>query len=158
MAKEFILTGIDDLSKVGGYATDHFESGGGNLKLVFTESSGSGKWGMARLWRKWMVITATHMANNGSVMPLMIDKDGNWYGRRKFNEKDAHELFTSQWLGVNEKGERLSWAKSEGDNIADKGQRFMAMIKHEQWCIEKGIQLPQPRNSELHELKEAENA
>lgn len=151
--KEFLVTSEIDLHQVSGHVIDHFESGGGALKFAITESNGNGKWGMARLWRKWMDITATFMAHNGAVMPLMIDKDGNPYGSRPFNANDAHELFTSQWLGLNEKGERLSWKKSEGVNTADKGQRFVAMMKHENWCVEKGINLPKPRNSELAELE-----
>ena len=157
MANEFFVANLDEFLQVSGFTVDHFENGGGPLKFVATESQGNGKWGMARLWRKWMSVTADYMAANGSKMPLMIKSSGEWYGSRPFNANDAHELFTAQWLGLNENGERLSWKKSQGANVADKGQRFMAMLKHEQWCIEKGINLPQPRNSELHELKEQQN-
>lgn len=155
--KEFLVSKVEDLSQVSGYVCDHFDEGGGSLRFKITESSGNGKWGMARLWRKWMAITAQYMANNGSVMPLMIQKDGSWYGSRPFDANDAHELFTRQWLGTDKEGNRLSWQKKEGANIADKGQRFMAMMKHQNWCIEKGIDLPLPRDSEYHELQEQQN-
>ena len=157
MADEFFLTGVDGMYKISSYTHDHFRDGGGPLKFVATESKSNGKWGMARLWRKWMSVTADYMAANGSKMPLMIKSSGEWYGSRPFNANDAHELFTAQWLGVNEHGDRLSWKRSQGANVADKGQRFLAMLKHEHWCIEKGINLPQPRNSELHDLKEEHN-
>ena len=155
--KEFLITSIDDLNQVSGYACDHFETGGGALKFKITESSGNGKWGMAKLWRKWMSITASYMANNGSKMPLMVREDGSWYGSRPFDANDAHELFTRQWLGVDSAGKRLSWQKKEGANVADKGQRFIAMMKHQNWCIEKGIDLPLPRDSEYSELQEQQN-
>lgn len=159
--REHLIRGdemADDLHKVVSDIHDHFSSNTTSLRIQITESSGNGKWGMARLWRKWMQETADCMAANGVTMPLMIGKGGQFYGKRKFNSQDAHELFTSQHLGLNENGERLSWAKSEGANVADKGQRFMAMLKHEEWCQSRGINLTQPRNSELHELKEAQNA
>lgn len=130
---------------------------GGQARVKVTSSKGNGKWGMARLWYKWMKQTAEYMAANGSTMPLMISPEGEFYGSRPFNEKDAHELFSSQWLGLNDKGERLSWAKKPGPNVADKGQRWLAMMKHENWCIEKGINLYQPRNSEYNEMKEQQN-
>lgn len=155
--KEFLVTSQDDLFKVSSYVCDHFEQNTTSLKFVITESSGNGKWGMARLWRKWMEVTSKFMASNGAKMPLMINSKGEVYGERPFNAQDAHELFTSQWLGLNENGERLSWAKSEGANTADKGQRFIAMMKHQQWCIEKGINLPKPRNSEFTELEDKQN-
>lgn len=158
--KEFLITKSkmdSDLRALVSDIHDHFDENETSLRIQITESSGNGKWGMARLWYKWMQITADYMAVNGCTMPMMIDKQGKPYGTRPFNEKDAHELFTSQWLGLDSNGNRMSWRKSEGANVADKGQRFIAMLRHEQWCLEKGIQLPQPRNSELHDLKEAQN-
>lgn len=112
----------------------------------------TGKWGMARLWRAWMASTAGYMAANGCVMPLFIKKDGSWYGSRSFSHNDAHDLFTSQWLGVDGSGERISWAKDAGANVADKSQRFHAMRSHQQWMIEKGIKHVNPRDSEYYEL------
>lgn len=157
MPKEFIANNLDEFHAVAGHAVDHFDSSDKPLKFTVTEHNGTGKTGMLRLWRKWMAITADYMSANGSKMPLMTRSDGSWYGSRPFNSDDAHALFTSQWLGLNEKGERLSWVMSDGENVADTGQRFRAMLQHEDWCLEKGIKLPQPRNSELHELKGKQN-
>ena len=115
-----------------------------------------GKWGMARLWRKWMFTTAEFMAGNGCTMPLMINANGLHYGQRPFDTNDAHELFTRNWLGVDADGVRLSWAKQARDGMrpANKGERFHAMQKHEKWAIEKGIQLLKPRSSEYVELEQ----
>ena len=127
--------------------------------LLTSQDPSIGKWGMARLWRSWMSITAKFMAAKGSVMPLMIDDDGNWFGERPFDENDAHELFTRQWLGTDGEGKRLSWAKDdrEGMRKATKGERYIAMMKHENWCIEKGINLPAPKDSEYSITKKEQD-
>ncbi len=106
-----------------------------------------------------MATTANYMASRGSVMPLMIKPDSSHYGSRKFNSDDAHELFTCQWMGVDSDGKRLSWAKKDTEDrrCATKGERFNAMMKHENWCVEKGIKLLQPRESEYRKLQEEQN-
>lgn len=127
--------------------------------IVTTQSGDTGKWGMARLWRAWMSSTAKFMAGNGVTMPLMIGANGEHYGKRPFNKDDAHELFTSQHLGVDAGGTRLSWAKKAHDGMraATKGERFNALFKHEIWASEKGISLFKPRGSEYDELEKKQN-
>ena len=152
------------------------------LNLTF-KKTGTGKWGMARLWRGWMSTTADFMANNGVTMPLMVQVKssesreglsyyiekakecigkGNYimvgYGSRPFNAEDAHELFTRQHMGADEKGRRLSWAKSinnedeDKERVATKGERFNALRRHEEWASSRGITLFKPRNSEYQQL------
>lgn len=127
------------------------------LLIINTQPAGTGKWGMARLWRSWMAVTAKFMAGNGVKMPLMLKKDGSWYGSRPFDANDAHELFTRQWLGVDQEGTRLSWAKSGDQRKATKGERFNALRKHEEWSINKGIILFKPRGSEYEKLEQEQN-
>ena len=124
------------------------------LIIANTQPAGTGKWGMARLWRGWMASTAEFMAKNGVTMPLMIADDGTIYSARKFNANDAHELFTRQHLGVDEKGVRLSWAKSGDQRKATKGERFNALRRHEEWASERGIILFKPRDSEYDKIKQ----
>ena len=123
--------------------------------LVTTKTGKIGKWGMARVWRAWMSDTAKWMAKNGATMPLYVKSDGSVYGNRPFNKDDAHELFTSQWLGVDKNGDRLSWAKRahDGMRVATKGERFLAMQRHEQYATERGILLFNPRDSEYQQIK-----
>jgi hypothetical protein len=123
------------------------------LLICSSQPANTGKWGLARLWRAWMATTAKFMTGNGARMPLMTKDDGTWYGSRPFNSDDAHELFTRQWLGVDENGERLSWAKSGEQRKATKGERFNALRQHENWCVEKGITLFKPRESEYVQLQ-----
>lgn len=129
------------------------------LLVANTNDPKIGKWGMARLWRSWMAKTAQFMAGNGSKMPLYIKSDGSHYGSRAFNNEDAHELFTAQWLGVDAEGNRLSWAKKshDGKRAATKGERFNAMLKHEAFCVEKGIFLLTPKDSDFFKLKEEQS-
>lgn len=142
------------IEKIKAYVEKH-----GLVSATIEKHESIGKWGMSRLWRKWMSQTADFMAKNGVTMPLMIDKSGRHYGSRPFNAEDAHELFTSQWLGVDKNGSRLSWAKSDHDGMkaATKGERFLAMQRHQSWCIEKGIDLFIPADSEFMELEKEQN-
>lgn len=126
--------------------------------IVSYQEAGTGKWTLARLWRAWMATTAEFMAKNGVTMPLMINADGVTYSSRPFNAQDAHELFSRQHLSVDEKGERLSWAKSGSQRKATKGERFDALRKHEAWASERGINLFKPRSGEYLSLtKKQEN-
>ena len=133
------------------------------LVIINSQPAGTGKWGMARLWRGWMATTAKYMAGRGAIMPLYIKPDGTWYGERKFNKDDAHVLFTSKHLGVDVDGKRLSWAKSlkpedkDKERIATKGERFNALRLHEEWASIKGITLFKPRKSEYQELIDRQN-
>ena len=129
--------------------------------LSVTVADGStGKWSMTKLWRSWMASTAKFMAANGAVMPMMIKANGDWYGSRPFNADDAHELFTHQYLGADERGDRLSWKKraGQGEVAATKGQRVYAMQRHQAWMTEKGIEHMVPRDSEYYKaLQESES-
>lgn len=132
------------------------------LKVTIKDSS-TGKWGMSRLWRSWMASTAQWMAKQGSRMPVAAEINGkptmNFFHPnaiitewRPFDGNDAHEAFTRKWLGTNNNGERLSWKRDEGVNVADKGQRYEAMVQHQVYMLEKGIQFMDPRDSEFRQL------
>ena len=127
--------------------------------IVSIKSAGTGKWGMSRLWRAWMKTTADFMASNGVTMPLMFDKNCKPYGKRPFNAQDAYELFIRQHMGVDEQGKRLSWAKQSGNGarVATKGERFHAMLKHQIWCTERGINLFNPRDGEFAAIEMEQN-
>lgn len=124
------------------------------ILVISIQPENTGKWGMAKLWRMWMKPTAEFMHRGGCTMPLMIKPDGSTWGTRKFEKQDAHELFTSRWLGVDADGTRLSWARKghDGMRAATKGERFNALRQHEDWATEKGLQLFNPRGSEYEQL------
>ena len=113
------------------------------------------KWKMSRLWYSWMAVTADWMAGNGIVMPKWMKEDGTYSKeKRPFNKNDAHELFTMQWMGTDENGNRLSWAREGNEDavIADQGQRFHALQQHQIWMTERGIKHINPRDSEFASL------
>lgn len=105
-------------------------------------------WPMKKTWRMWMRETADWMAGNGATMPLCM-RDGQPWGSRPFNEQDAHELFVSHHLGVDEKGERYKTADG------DKGQMLLMMDKHVAWATERGLMLTIPQDGEYMKLKSA---
>ena len=119
----------------------------------------TGKWGMAKLWRVWMESTCKYMNSAGVRMPLMVKSTGESYGSRGFTPEDCHLLFTSQWLGVDKDGMRLSWSKKgrDGMRAATKGERFHAMLRHEEWALSRGIVLMKPRDSEYWKLEQESN-
>jgi len=115
---------------------------------------------MLRTWRKWMQETATAMCHHGCTMPLYIDSKGIPHGKRPYNADDAHEQFTSVYLGVDEEGRRKSWSMTSDDSEvqASMGDRLHAMQTHQEWCMEKGIKLTIPRNSEYRQQMEKQCA
>jgi|TARA_R110000851_G_scaffold118864_1_gene246382 hypothetical protein len=130
-----------------------------NPVLIVTAQTGNvGKWGMAKLFRAWMTTTAEFMAARGVTMPLMVKSGGGTFGTREFNATDAHELFTNQWLGVDENGLRLSWSKVGRDGMrpATKAERYYALNRHEVWAMEKGLMLFKPRDSEYEIMQREE--
>lgn len=128
--------------------------------IITVKPAKIGKWGLARLWYMWMEKTGEYMAGKGCTMPLYIKSDCTHCGKRKFNQSDAHELFTFRWMGTDESGNRLSWAKNSHDDMraATKGERVNALRLHEEWSIEKGIILFTPRDSEYEELKNSDES
>ena len=127
--------------------------------LVSTQNAKIGKWGMSQVWRIWMAATADYMAKQGAIMPTFLKPDGTYEETRPFNKDDAHELFTVRYLGTGDDGMRLSWAKAPHDGMrtATKGERFIAMLKHEHWCTERGILLLNPRDGEYQRLFDEQN-
>lgn len=116
-----------------------------------------GKWGMARLWRSWVAKASEFMAKRGATVNVGLN--GKAIQERPFNAADGHELFTLYCLGCDVDGMRLSWAKKahDGMKVATRGQRFDALRKLEIWCVEKGIVLFKPADSEYCELEREQN-
>lgn len=129
------------------------------IVIIKTQKADTGKWAMARLWRKWMATVSQWMAANGSIMPLMIKPCGEFVGKRAFNAEDAHELFSKYFLMSDEKGVRLSWSKKgrDGMRAATQGERFNALRLMEDWAINKGIVLFKPVDSEYTKLNDEQN-
>jgi len=120
--------------------------------LVFTWSIGEkNSWPMKKTWRMWMGETAIWMASRGAKMPLVIKADGTMHGTRAFTADDAHELWVSTWLGVNDAGERYKTASG------DKGLMLDMMNKHMLWAAERGLSLTIPKGGEYAKLQREQN-
>lgn len=127
--------------------------------LITSKSPRTGKWGMARLWRSWMATTAEFMSHRGVRLDIR-NGDGQIIDSQPFDAESAHELFTKKWLGVDENGMRLSWARGNRDGMraATRGERYDALRRHESWASDKGIDLFHPRDSEYREVEAEQNA
>lgn len=127
----------------------------GQLVHVELADKDPGSINMLRTWRGWMGETAAYMAALGAKINYTNDA-GVVYFTREFNGDDAHDLFTSKYLGTDEEGRRKTWSMSRKDDGAIQasiGDRLWAMDRHLEWCTEKGWKLTIPRNSEYTKLK-----
>ena len=114
-----------------------------------------GKWSMSRLFHSWCATAGEWMAQNGATMPLYMDSQGNYRGKRKFNEADAKELFSSTWF-ADENGNRLSWSKKgqkakigkKAVKAGSRGERYHCCNMLQQWMVERGIKHLNPRDSD----------
>lgn len=128
--------------------------------LITTQDATTGKWGLSRLWRMWVATVSDWAASSGVTMPYCISADGTFVGSRPFNADDGHELFTANFMGADEEGNRLSWARSKstgGGRVATKGERFHALRQLEQYATERGIALVKPRDSEYTKLEDQQS-
>ena len=125
------------------------------VDLSVREGVSEGTQSMLNTWMMWMGETAEFMRWQGVTMPLYIRKNGEMVGKREFRKDDAHDLFTSQYLGVDENGKRKTWSrtKNKDEFQASIGDRLFALDTHMAWSIEKGIKLTVKKDSEYMKLK-----
>lgn len=156
---DYIITksNIEEATEMVASHIDRILEEGGEAKVVVTKKS-NGTWTMLKLWRKWMSQICDHLNANGRYMPLYIDANGVAHGRRPMKPQDCHEAYTHLALGCDENFNRLSWALSEGDNLASTGQRLRAMDKIWLWALEEGIPLINPQDSEYNQMQDRSNA
>jgi hypothetical protein len=116
----------------------------------------AGSKSMLNTWMMWMDETAAFMRGQGVTMSQYIDSKGEHHGTRMFKKEDAHDLFTSKYLGKDEEGLRKTWSmtKSGEESQASIGDRLHAMDTHAEWCVQRGINLTIPRDGQYRKLKE----
>ncbi|MGJ0580742.1 hypothetical protein ACR71G_22555 [Xenorhabdus bovienii] len=101
---------------------------------------------MNRTWRMWMNTTGDWLRARGVVIDIK-NGAGEVVLSKPITDEETHEYFVGHWLGRDENGER------EKTRNMDKGNMLELMEKHEQWCIEKGIPIIIPSDSEYMKLK-----
>ena len=135
---------------------------GGDCKIVVTRCA-KGTWPLLKLWRSWMRSVAQWQAKRGAVMPVCAPKtnpDGSIgykvIRHRPFDEKDAHEAYSALLLGCDDRGVRYSWvinkSENQGRKQADLSRRMHAMTKMHQFCVDHGIEISIPDDSEYKNL------
>ncbi|WP_338805088.1 hypothetical protein WDV76_08640 [Xenorhabdus griffiniae] len=102
---------------------------------------------MNRTWRMWMNTTGDWLRARGVVIDIK-NGVGEVVLSKPITDEETHEYFVGHWLGRDENGER------EKTRDMDKGKMLYMMEKHEQWCIEKGIPIIIPNDSEYMKLKQ----
>lgn len=117
-----------------------------------------GKWSMSRLFHSWCKSSGDWMAQNGSRMPMYIDRDGKSHGERLFNEGDAKELFSSTWY-ADENGKRLSWSKggTKTARAGTRGERYYCCDRLQQWMLERGIKHLNPNDSDFKRAQQEQD-
>jgi hypothetical protein len=167
MANEFLITDVEGLHKVSSFVRAHFNESGKPLKVVVTKKS-NGTLSMLALWRLWMKEIAIYQAKRGATMPITVPSMGaegflesKVIGSRPFDEKDAHEAYSALCLGSDETGNRYSWAVNsdeyQGRKVASIGKKLYAMQKFHHFCVEHGIKITIPDNSEYNQLQGDQN-
>lgn len=123
------------------------------LKVADTDV---GTWSMSKTWRKWVNEASIHWHHRGITMPLFIDKEGKPHGSRPISPEDCHAMYTIQFLGTDNQGNRLSWKMDSdgGATVATKEQRLFAMDKFCQHAAEYSIPITIPRQGDYSEYRE----
>ena len=129
---------------------------GQTIAMEVVEEKNPGTQTMLNTWMMWMQETAEFMSWQGVKMPMYIRSNGEMVGERKFEQRDAHDLFTSTYLGLDADGLRKTWSrtKSTEEIQASIGDRLHAMDTHMQWATEKGIKLTVKKDSQYMKMKE----
>lgn len=143
----------DQLEKIAQFILD----ADADCRVKVTKKS-NGTLPLDRHWRALMPQVASLMQSYGVTMRFQSPKGVGTF-ERAFNEDDAHELFTSMFMPVDDNGRRKSWSKSGRDGMesADTGERVHAMERLYQYWLERGHSLERNMNSEYEELTKRMN-
>ena len=141
MAFEKLVTSVDDLHEISGYAHDHFEQGGGALKVRITSSGKRSLSQNALMW-KWLTEIAEQTKQKG-------------YG--DYDSEDMHEYFKDKFcidkpLTI---GKTIIQVKST--KKLDKGEMTFYMSQIHQWAVNAGFSLSMPEDSEYMKLMQSQN-
>lgn len=101
---------------------------------------------MNATWRMWMHTTGEWLRARGVVVDIRSGS-GDVALSRPITDDETHDYFVGHWLGRDENGER------EKTRRMDKGRMLHLMELHEAWCIEKGIPITIPSQSEFMAMK-----
>ena len=141
MAFEKIVTSVDGLHEVSGYVNDHFESGGGALKIKVTNS---GKRSLSQNALMWMWLTE-------------IAQQTKQKGYGDYDAEDIHEYFKAKFCVDKSLTIGKTTIKVKSTKKLDKGEMTFYMNQIHQWAINAGFRLSMPEDSEYYQSMQQQN-
>ena len=141
MAFEKIITSVDGLHEVSGYVHDHFEQGGGALKVKITNS---GKRSLSQNATMWMWLTE-------------IAQQTKQKGYGDYDPEDMHEYFKSKFCVDKSLTIGKTTIQVKSTKKLDKGEMTFYMNQIHQWAINAGFRLSMPEDSEYYQSMQQQN-
>lgn len=141
MAFEKLVTSVDDLHEISGYAYDHFEQGGGALKVRITNSGRRSLSQNALMW-KWLTEIAQQTKQKG-------------YG--DYDSEDMHIYFKDKFCVDKPLTIGKTTIQVKSTKKLDKGEMTLYMNQIHQWAVNAGFRLSMPEGSEYMKLMQSQN-
>lgn len=141
MAFEKIVTSVDGLHEVSSYVHDHFESGGGALKIKVT-NSGKRSLSQNALYWKWLTEIAQQTKSKG-------------YG--VYDSEDMHVYFKDKFCVDKSLTIGKTTIQVKSTKKLDKGEMTFYMNQIHQWAINAGFRLSMPEDSEYYQEVQQQN-
>lgn len=141
MAYEKLVTSVDDLHEISGYAHDHFEQGGGALKFKIT-NSGNRSLSQNNLYWKWLTEIAQQTKDKG-------------YGY--YDSEDMHEYYKDRFCPDKSLTIGKTTIQVKSTKKLDKGEMTFYMNQIHQWAVNAGFRLSMPEDSEYMKLMQSQN-
>jgi hypothetical protein len=141
MAFEKLVTSVDDLHEISGYTHDHFEQGGGALKVRITNSGKRSLSQNALLWM-WLTEIAQQTKQKG-------------YG--DYDSEDMHDYFKEKFCPCKSLTIGKTTIQVKSTKKLDKGEMTFYMNQIHQWSVNAGFRLSMPEDSEYMKLMQSQN-
>ena len=141
MAFEKLVTSVDDLHEISGYVYDHFEQGGGALKVRITNSGKRSLSQNALLWM-WLTEIAQQTKDKG-------------YG--DYDSEDMHIYFKDKFCVDKPLTIGKTTIQVKSTKKLDKGEMTFYMNQIHQWSVNAGFRLSMPEDSEYMKALQSQN-
>ena len=141
MGFEKLVTSVDDLHEISGYAHDHFEQGGGALKVRITNSGKRSLSQNALMW-KWLTEIAQQTKDKG-------------YG--DYDSEDMHIYFKDKFCVDKPLTIGKTTIQVKSTKKMEKGEMTFYMNQIHQWAVNAGFRLSMPEDSEYMKLMQSQN-
>lgn len=141
MAFEKLVTSPDGLHEISSYVCDHFDNGGGALKIKITNS---GKRSLSQNALMWMWLTE-------------IAEQTKQKGYGDYSPEDMHEYFKNKFCIDKALTIGRTTIQVKSTTKLDKGEMTFYMNQIHQWSVNAGFRLSMPEDSEYHQAIQTQN-